>query len=216
MDSLVLIAPPAGGKGTQSEMISKKYNIPQISTGDLLRIEKNKDTEIAKEINELLKQGILINDDIVLELVKNRIQLSDCDNGYILDGFPRTLNQAIEYDKMLEDLGKKLGHVILLEIDPLLCKKRIAGRVSCPNCKAIYNTMLDNIKPLQEGVCDHCHTSLVKREDDTEEVYDNRYNIYLKETTPLIDYYEAKGILKRVNALEKDSTFDSICSILGD
>lgn len=216
MESIIFIAPPAAGKGTQAALISKQYNIPSISTGDLLRACQNEDTPLSNLIKERLSKGMLVDDDIVLELVKNRIVKSDCDNGYILDGFPRNVAQAIAYDEMLKTLNKKLSHVILLELDKEEAKKRIVGRLSCPNCKSIYNDMFENMKPKEKGICDKCQNSLVKRSDDSAEVYDERYDIYLKETMPLIEFYENKNILYRVDSSNKDVAFNSICNILGE
>lgn len=215
MKSIILIAPPAAGKGTQSEMITKKYNIPSISTGDLLRDIVKEESDLGKLVKEKLDNGMLVEDEIVLEILKNRISQSDCANGYILDGFPRTVNQAEKYDEILSDLGLELGHVILLDIDKEIAKKRIVGRVSCPNCKSVFNEMFEETKPLNEGLCDHCNTSLVKRSDDNDETFDQRFNQYLEKTMPLIEFYKNKGVLREVNSgINKEYTFKSIEEIL--
>lgn len=215
MKSIILIAPPAAGKGTQSEMITKKYNIPSISTGDLLRDIVKEESDLGKLVKEKLDNGMLVEDEIVLEILKNRISQSDCANGYILDGFPRTVNQAEKYDEILSDLGLELGHVILLDIDKEIAKKRIVGRVSCPNCKSVFNEMFEETKPLNEGLCDHCNTALVKRSDDNDETFDQRFNQYLEKTMPLIEFYKNKGVLREVNSgINKEYTFKSIEEIL--
>lgn len=195
--NIILIAPPAGGKGTQSEMICSKYNIAHISTGDLLRQEvENGNTELKK----IMDTGMLVSDDIIFDLIEKRISSSDSINGYLLDGFPRNISQAEEYDKILTRLGKDIGYVILLDIDKNIAAKRISGRVSCPNCGATYNIYFDELKPKNDNVCDHCNTALVKRDDDNEETYMTRYNTYLEKTQPLIDYYKAKKVLYVVDA----------------
>ena len=195
--NIILIAPPAGGKGTQSEMICSKYNIAHISTGDLLRAEvENGNTELKK----IMDTGMLVSDEIIFDLIKKRISSSDSINGYLLDGFPRNLTQAIKYDEMLNELGKDIGYVILLEVDKELASKRISGRVSCPECGATYNTNFDNMKPKVENICDKCGHALTRRDDDNAETYMTRYNTYLEKTEPLINYYDDKKVLYRVDA----------------
>ena len=216
MKSLIFIAPPAAGKGTQSEIISKKYNIPSISTGDLLREARTEESEIGKIIREKQDKGLLVDDEIVLELLKKRLNESDCNNGYILDGFPRNVEQAVAYEKILNELNKDLGVVILLEVDKELAKKRITGRLNCPKCKAVFNELFENMKPAKEGICDHCGTLLVKRSDDNEETFEQRYLTYLEKTEPLVNYYESKGNLFRVDSTTKDEATKDIENIIND
>ena len=204
MKSLIFIAPPAAGKGTQSEIISKKYNIPSISTGDLLRDARNQDNEIGRIIREKQDKGLLVDDEIVLNLLKNRLNESDCANGYILDGFPRNTSQAIAYEKILNELNKELGIVILLEAPKELLMKRITGRISCPKCKAVYNSLSDHMKPVKEGICNNCGTSLVRRSDDNEKVLKKGYKKFEDETLPVVDYYR-----KNNNIIEVDSNGDA-------
>lgn len=212
MRSLIFIAPPAAGKGTQSEIISKKYNIPSISTGDLLRDASRTDNNI----KEILVKGLLVDDETVLKLLKNRLNESDCNNGYILDGFPRNVEQAIAYEKILNELNKDLGVVILLEVDKELAKRRITGRLNCPKCKAVFNKLNEEMKPKQEGICDHCGETLVTRSDDNEETFEQRFQTYLDKTAPLIEYYSNKGNLYRVDSNTLGGATKEIEMILND
>lgn len=210
--NIILIAPPAGGKGTQSELICSKYNIAHISTGDLLRKEvANGNTEL----KSIMDAGMLVKDEIIFDLIRKYISSPECANGYLLDGFPRNVSQAIEYDKILKDLNKDIGYVIELDIDKDLAAKRIAGRRSCPKCGSTYNIYFDNMKPKNEGICDNCGESLTQRDDDNEETYITRYNTYLEKTSPLIDYYKNKGVLYTVDANKTvEETFQNIEDIL--
>ena len=210
--NIILIAPPAGGKGTQSELICSKYNIAHISTGDLLRKEvANGNTEL----KSIMDAGMLVKDEIIFDLIRKYISSPECANGYLLDGFPRNVSQAIEYDKILEELGKDIGYVIELDIDKDLAAKRISGRRSCPKCGATYNIYFDGMKPNKEGICNNCGESLTQRDDDNEETYITRYNTYLEKTSPLIDYYKNKGVLYTVDANGTvEETFENIEEIL--
>lgn len=216
MQSIIFIAPPAAGKGTQAKLVSQKYGIPHISTGDLLRETINSDSEQSKKIKAIILKGGLVDDAIILELIENRITSSDCNQGYILDGFPRNVNQAILYDKLLEKLNKPLGLIILLELNKEIAKNRIVGRLSCKKCGSVYNEFLEETQPKKAGICDKCQTALSKRSDDNQETFEERYNTYLKETQPLIDYYEKTNKLYRINSgISKEYTFKEIESILG-
>lgn len=216
MQSIIFIAPPAAGKGTQAKLVSQKYGIPHISTGDLLRETINSDSEQSKKIKAIILKGGLVDDAIILELIENRITSSDCNQGYILDGFPRNVNQAKLYDKLLEKLNKPLGLIILLELNKEIAKNRIVGRLSCKKCGSVYNEFLEETQPKKAGICDKCQTALSKRSDDNQETFEERYNTYLKETQPLIDYYEKTNKLYRINSgISKEYTFEKIESILG-
>lgn len=210
--NIILIAPPAGGKGTQSELICSKYNIAHISTGDLLRKEViNGNTEL----KSIMDAGMLVKDEIIFDLIKKYISSPECANGYLLDGFPRNVSQAIEYDKILEEINGNIGYVIELDIDKDLAAKRISGRRSCPKCGATYNIYFDGMKPNKEGICNNCGESLTQRDDDNEETYITRYNTYLEKTSPLIDYYKNKGVLYTVDANGTvEETFEKIEDIL--
>lgn len=217
MKSIILIAPPAGGKGTQSNMLKEEYNLPHISTGDLLRGASKDDSDISKEINKIMQEGRLVPDHIVMTLLKARIEKDDCNNGYILDGFPRTVEQAIAYENILKELGKEDGYVILLDTNKEDAKARIANRVSCPKCGRVYNNIIEDLKPQVINQCDDCNSALVHREDDNAETYEKRYNEYLEKTQPLIDFYKEKNLLYEVdNNVDVDYTFSQIKKIIGE
>lgn len=199
MKSIIFIAPPAGGKGTLSEIICSKYNMPHISTGDLLRNASQFEDERGKYLKEQMGLGTLIRDDIIFDLIKERINEPDCDSGYVLDGFPRNMEQAEVYDQIIKDSGKNLGCVIVLDISKELASKRISGRLSCSNCGRVYNSNFDEMKPKMENVCDDCNSPLIKRFDDNADTYEVRYQTYLDKTQPLIEYYNKKNILYHVD-----------------
>ena len=214
MKSIIFIAPPAAGKGTQAVMLSSKYNIPHISTGDILRNAQD-DTERGKYISSEMAKGHFISDEIILELLTERLSQSDCENGYILDGFPRNIKQAEEYEEILKKLNKDLGIVIVLDIDKEIAKERIVGRISCPKCGSVFNDMIEESMPKEAGICDKCNSKLKKRDDDNAESFEVRFEGYLAKTEPLIEYYQNKNILYRVDSsLGKDITFNQIEDIL--
>ena len=214
MKNIIFIAPPAAGKGTQSELLCNKYGLLHISTGDLLREESKKNTELGQEIKEKMSTGKLIDDSIIIELLKNKL-IEIGNKSIILDGFPRTVVQAEAYDDMLDELNLDLGYVIVLDVDKELLEKRIVGRVSCPKCGNVYNELIEESKPMQEGLCNNCHTKLVKRADDNSESFKVRYETYLNTTKPLISYYESKGCLYHVDGnSSKHQIFDNIVNIL--
>ena len=217
MKSIILIAAPAAGKGTEAAILKEQYNMPHISTGDMLREKAQEDSELGRDINYKINNGIFVSDELIISILKERIQKEDCNNGYILDGFPRNVAQAEAYSEMLNELGKDLGIVIVLDIDKKLAASRIAGRISCPECKEVYNTSNVEMKPKTEGVCDKCGSALVKRADDNEETYMDRYNTYIEKTSPLIDYYEKQGVVYHVNSNNgKDETHRQVVEILGE
>ena len=199
MKNIMFIAPPAAGKGTQAEIIVKKYRLPHISTGDILREISKEDSEVGNYVRETLKSGGLVKDEITYQLIEDRLAKDDCKNGYIIDGFPRNLEQAKEYDKILAKLGYDIGTVILLDIDREILEKRITGRRLCEECNTIYNINDPASSPKQESVCDKCGGKLYQRDDDNLESFNNRYNMYIEKTEPIIDYYEKKGVLHKVN-----------------
>lgn len=215
MKSIILIAPPAAGKGTQAKLISEKYNLPHVSIGDLIRASLNDDSENSRLLKEQMQSGKLIDDKIIIALLNERLNLDDCKDGYILDGFPRNLNQAYIYDEMLKNEGKTLGHVILLEAPKEITQKRILGRMMCPKCGQIYNKLFEHTKPLNDNLCDKCNLPLVSRDDDNEETFEKRYQTYLLETEPIINYYQEKGVLVKVDSsLDQDYTFKQIETII--
>lgn len=215
MKNIIFLAPPAAGKGTLSEMLVDKYGYGHISTGDLLREEIKNQTEIGKQAEDLMKQGKFVSDDVIIELISNRITKPDCENGYILDGFPRTLVQAEKYDELLKELGKDLGVVIYINIDKEMAMKRACSRITCPKCGKIYNKYSNEMKPKVEGICDDCGVELTQRSDDSEETFIKRFDEYVNKTMPLFDYYKNKGVLKTIEAHEsKYDTFNDAVEIL--
>ena len=215
MKNIIFLAPPAAGKGTLSEMLVEKYGYGHISTGDLLREEVKAGTELGKEAEGLMKAGKYVPDELIIKLIKNRITKPDCENGYILDGFPRTKVQAEKYDELLKGLGKDLGIVIYIDIDKEMAIKRACSRITCPKCGRIYNKYSAEMKPKQEGICDDCKVELTQRADETEETFIKRFDEYMEKTMPLYDYYKNKGVLETISAHEsKYETFDEAIKVL--
>ena len=207
MKNIMFIAPPAAGKGTQAELVVEKYHIPHISTGDILREISKEDTEIGEYVRETLASGQLVKDEITYQLIEDRLKKDDCKNGYIIDGFPRNLDQAVEYDKILKKLGYKVGNVILLNIDKKTLEKRITGRRLCEKCNTIYNINDKNSSPKVESVCDNCGGKLYQRSDDNLESFQTRYKTYQEKTEPIIDHYRKQNVLIEVNG---DDTVENI------
>ena len=197
----VLLGPPGAGKGTQAVRLVEKYNVPQISTGDIFRRNIKEGTELGKKAQEYMNAGQLVPDELVVDLVKDRLMQDDCKNGYLLDGFPRTIYQAEELDKFLAQQGQKLDAVINFEVGYDTLIERLTGRRVCKECGAGYH--IKNMPPKVEGVCDKCGSELEQRKDDTKETAVNRISVYEESTAPLIDYYTGTGALRNFNA-EKD------------
>ena len=203
----MFIAPPAAGKGTQAERVVEKYHIPHISTGDILREISKEDSEIGEYVRETLASGKLVKDEITYQLIEDRLKKDDCKNGFIIDGFPRNLDQANEYDKILERLNYEVGNVILIDIDKEILEKRITGRRLCEKCGAIYNINDENMTPKVESVCDQCGGKLYQRSDDNLEAFETRYNMYVEKTEPIIDYYRKQNVLTEIDG---DDTVENI------
>lgn len=214
MNNIIFIAPPAAGKGTMSSLISNKYFIPHISTGDLLRNKIKEDNEEAKTISDEIAKGNLISDEIVNNLVRERLSLADADSGFILDGYPRTLNQATKLDELLRELNKEKIIVIYLDVDKKTAQKRALSRLVCSKCHKIYNITIEEAKPTVDGICDQCGTLLDFRPDDTEESFNKRFETYLLETEPLLKYYDNKKVLYKVNSKDTKTTFEAIERIM--
>lgn len=208
MKNIIFIAPPAAGKGTQAKLLAEKYNIPHISTGDLLREEAAKSTELGLKIKDIMESGALVSDEIITELLRNRLVKEDCNNGYILDGYPRNLEQAKIYDDLLKEINRELGVVIFLDIDKCLAMKRTLSRIVCSNCGTSYNLIVEALKPKKENICDKCNYDLNVRADDNEETFITRFETYVKKTQSLIDYYKNKNVLEVVKVLEDLSALD--------
>jgi len=207
---IILLAPPGGGKGTQGDLIGKVYGFPRISTGDLLRKAVKDRTLLGLEAEAAMSRGGLVRDAIVLELVRERISQPDCRTGYIMDGYPRNLGQALSLEVLDPDRPESAIEIALDE-DALL--ERLSGRRSCPKCGAVYN--LSARKPAREGICDVCGSALVLREDDRPEVIRERFRIYREQTGPLRAYYEAKGVFHRVDGSRGiEETFREIRGVL--
>ena len=197
----VLLGPPGAGKGTQAVRLVEKYNVPQISTGDIFRRNIKEGTELGKKAQEYMNAGQLVPDELVVDLVKDRLMQDDCKNGYLLDGFPRTIYQAEALDRFLEEQGQKLDAVINFEVGYDTLIERLTGRRVCKSCGVGYH--IKNMPPKVDGVCDSCGGELEKRKDDTRETAVNRISVYEESTAPLIGYYKETGALKNFNA-EKD------------
>ena len=218
MKNIIFIAPPAAGKGTQAKLVSAEYNIPHISTGDLLREEMAKQTEIGLSIKHDMDKGNLVSDEVITTLLKNRITKSDCKNGYILDGYPRNIKQAKTYNELLDELNYDKGVVIFFDIDKQIALKRTLSRIVCQNCGSSYNLLIEGLKPLKENICDRCNHELKTRTDDTEEVFINRFDTYLRSTKELIEYYKDLGLLYKVLVEEKspEIIFEEVKEILNN
>ena len=212
MKNIILIAAPAAGKGTLSELLVEKYGYIHISTGDLLRESSKEKSELGEKISTMLKNGELVSDEIVFELLENKLKVVD--KPYILDGFPRTINQAYKYDELITKLNKSLGIVVVLNCDYDILKNRIVGRWLCKECGSIYNTLTGVNTPKEENICDKCGGELYKRSDDNEESFKTRYETYLEKTKPLIDFYQEKGNLHYVNSETKDIMLKEIEDLL--
>jgi adenylate kinase len=207
---LILLGPPGCGKGTQGDLIGSRYGFPRISTGDLLRRAVRERTSLGIEADAAMKRGELVRDEIVLGLVRERIGLPDCRDGYVLDGYPRNLSQARDVEAL--DPGRP-EIVIAIDVAEDEIVRRLAARRSCPACEAVYN--LEARKPAREGVCDACGGALFRREDDQPEVIRERLRVYAEKTEPLLAYYGKKGTLRRVDGGKgMDATFAALRGIL--
>jgi len=197
--NLILLGPPGAGKGTQAKLLIDRYGIPQISTGDILRAAVKAGTSAGLRANEFMLQGALVPDDLVIEIIKDRLQLSDSLKGFILDGFPRTVAQADALNAMLISADKVIDHVISITVDNEVLLQRVIGRLTCRGCGRGYHKIFE--APRQTGVCDSCGAELIQREDDKEETMRARLNTYQAQTAPLIGYYESANLLRAVNGL---------------
>ena len=218
MKNIIFIAPPAAGKGTQAKLVSQEYNIPHISTGDLLREEIAKETSLGKSIKEDMEKGNLVTDEVITTLLKNRITMKDCQDGYILDGYPRNITQATTYNSLLEELGYNKGIVIFFDIDKETALKRTVSRIVCPNCGSSYNLLIEDLKPKKDNICDRCNHELKTRSDDTEEVFIHRFDTYINSTKELIEYYNNLGLLHTIKVLDKPANviFEEVKRVLND
>jgi adenylate kinase len=215
MKNIIFLAVQGAGKGTFAKMLKEKYGYAHISTGDILRERASVDDELGHEIKNMIDNGIFVPNDIIFEAIEYKITQPDCENGYILDGFPRNLEQAKGYSDLLNKLNKDLGVVINLTIPEDLLKQRIIGRRLCKECGAIYNIYNPEFQPKQEGICDKCGGELYQRADDNEESMNTRVKTYYEVTEPIIDYYKKQGVLKSVDSSRTpEETFKDIEEIL--
>lgn len=211
---LVLLGAPGAGKGTQAKKLIEKYDIPQISTGDLLRAAVAAQSELGKEAKSYMDKGELVPDTVVLGMVEERLGQDDCRAGYILDGFPRNTAQAEALDEMLEQMDMALDAALSVDVPMDDLMKRLTGRRTCRECGQMYNIYFS--PPAEEGKCDKCGGELYQRDDDQEATIQKRLEVYNAQTAPLIDYYQGKGILKSVNGTGSiDEIFTNVCSTLG-
>lgn len=214
--NIIFLAVQGAGKGTIAKKLQEKYDYAHISTGDILRERATVGDEMGNKIKNMIDNGIFVPNDIIYEAIEYKITQPECEKGYILDGFPRNIEQAKGYDELLKKLGKDLGFVINLTIPDELLKKRIIGRRICKKCGAIYNIYFDDFMPKVEGVCDKCGGELYQREDDNEESMNTRIKTYFEVTEPIIDYYKEKGVLKTIDASQdNDIVLKEIENILG-
>lgn len=195
--NLIIFGAPGAGKGTQSEFISKNKSVPAISTGDIFRNEVSSKSQLGEKISAIMSKGALVPDDIVLKIVEERIKKDDCKNGFLLDGFPRTLPQAKGLDEMLAGLGKKIDRVISLDVPEENIVERLSSRRICKNCGSKFSIV--TLPPKKDGVCDNCAGELFQREDDSPDTIRRRLSVYYVETQPLIEYYKNKDILVTVD-----------------
>ena len=211
---IVMLGAPGAGKGTQAKMIAAKYQIPHISTGDIFSANIKNGTELGKKAKTYMDQGLLVPDELVCDLVVDRVQQDDCKKGYILDGFPRTIPQAESLDAALSRLGEAVDYAINVEVPDENIVKRMGGRRACVGCGATYHLVY--AAPKKEGICDNCGAELILRDDDKPETVQKRLGVYHEQTQPLIDYYTKKGILKEVDGtMDMGDVFKAIVEILG-
>lgn len=211
---IVLLGPPGAGKGTQAKSISNRYDIPHISTGDIFRKNISEKTPLGIEAKKYIDKGHLVPDSLTIDIVKDTLSQEQCSNGFLLDGFPRTVVQAEALKRFLRDNEKNLDVALLIDVPQDFIIDRMTGRRVCPSCGASYHVRFN--PPLVEGKCDVCGNDIIQRKDDTEETVRERLQVYHNQTQPLIDYYKGEGLLKVVDGTKAiNEVFESICKILG-
>jgi adenylate kinase len=211
--NLIFLGPPGAGKGTQAKRIIKKYGIPQLSTGDLMRSAISSGSDIGEKVNFYISKGELVPDALVVDILLDRLKQEDCEHGFILDGFPRTVGQAEALEKALEKKNNPIKGVVAIIVPDEFLVERLKVRRTCRSCGEIYHP--EFIKPKKEGVCDKCSGELYQRKDDTEEVIKHRLEIYHNQTSPLIDFYKKRNLLYTVDGNEKIMMiFQQICDII--
>ena len=211
---IIMLGAPGAGKGTQAKMIADKYTIPHISTGDIFRANIKNGTELGMEAKKYMDQGQLVPDELTVRILLDRVAQDDCKNGYVLDGFPRTIPQAEVLDSELTKLGDKIDYAINVDVPDENIVKRMSGRRACVTCGATYHIV--HIPPKQEGICDKCGSKLILRDDDAPETVLKRLGVYHDQTQPLIDFYNGKNVLKTVDGtVDSADVFAEIVGILG-
>lgn len=211
---IIMLGAPGAGKGTQAKMIAEKYGIPHISTGDIFRYNIKNGTELGKEAKKYMDQGLLVPDELTVKILLDRVAQDDCKNGYVLDGFPRTIPQAEVLEEALTKLGDRIDYAINVEVPDENIVRRMGGRRACVNCGATYH--IEHVPPKKEGICDNCGSELILRDDDKPETVKNRLSVYHKQTQPLIDFYNGKGVLRTVDGtVDMKDVFNAIVAILG-
>jgi len=211
--NIVLMGPPGAGKGTQADFIKQQYPIPHISTGDMFRDAVSRGTELGKEAKKYMDAGKLVPDEVTIGIVEERLAESDCKDGFLLDGFPRTTNQAEALDQALSAGGRKIQAAINIAVPNDILIERMSGRISCQECKTVYN--LKTNPPAQTGICDKCGGQLVQRSDDQGETVAKRLEVYLEQTNPLLDYYQKQDVLYEVDGdRDNKAVFTEIKSLL--
>ncbi len=211
---IIMLGAPGAGKGTQAKMIADKYGVPHISTGDIFRANIKNGTELGMEAKKYMDQGLLVPDELTVRILLDRVAQDDCKNGYVLDGFPRTIPQAEALDSELTKLGDHIDYAINVDVPDENIVKRMSGRRACLTCGATYH--IEHVPPKKEGICDVCGSELVLRDDDKPETVKNRLNVYHEQTQPLIDFYTEKGVLKTVDGtVPMEEVFAAITAILG-
>jgi len=212
---IIMLGAPGAGKGTQAKMIADKYKLPHISTGDIFRANIKAGTDLGKEAKGYMDKGQLVPDELTVQILLDRVSKDDCQKGYILDGFPRTIPQAEVLEKELLKRNEKIDYAINVEISDEIIIKRMAGRRACLNCGATYN--ITSLPPKAEGICDRCGNELVQRDDDKEETVKDRLTVYQKQTKPLIAYYNERNVLKSIDGSHPAvETFKEIIAIIGE
>ena len=210
---IIMLGAPGAGKGTQAKMIAKEYGIPHISTGDIFRANIKEGTALGKEAKTYMDAGQLVPDELTVKILLDRVAKDDCKNGYVLDGFPRTIPQAEVLDAALTELGDKIDFAIDVDVPDENIVRRMGGRRACVTCGATYH--IEHVPPKTEGICDTCGSELILRDDDKPETVSNRLKVYHDQTQPLIDFYTAKGVLKSVDGtVDMMDVFASIKAIL--
>ena len=211
---IIMLGAPGAGKGTQAKMIAEKYQLPHVSTGDIFRANIKNGTELGMEAKKYIDQGQLVPDELTVKILLDRVAQPDCQNGYVLDGFPRTIPQAEVLDQALAALGESVDYAINVDVPDDNIVKRMSGRRACLSCGATYH--IEHVPPKKEGICDTCGQALILRDDDKPETVLKRLKVYHDQTQPLMDFYQGKGVLRNVDGtVDKTQVFASIVDILG-